>query len=305
MPEITARNYTQGMEGWVGNMRLAAQLAQKNQENEQQDALRKYLQGAKEGSLGTDGKYTPGTDAAAKQYEEDQAVQRVQGLLSAGGPGHKQSVHSGSASINFSDAIPNLRAYLTPAQEAAEKEAGKKISDFEGGGKQGQEANIGQIQDVQNQLKAGKKDNYDRFVGGALESHPTLMGILAPSEKARRDQVQNAQLGMLHEAGIPRPTQWDIQRVFGQTYDSAADDASNAQRLTNSTNKMTAQKQAAQAQANQYHKTGYATIGSQAPASAPQGSGGVAPAPQAPQTKQGKDGLTYAKNPATGLWEAQ
>jgi hypothetical protein len=156
-----------------------------------------------------------------------------------------------------------LTIQLTPAQEAAEKEAGKKIAEFEGGGKAGAESNLAQIQGVQQELQQGQKDAYDRRVGGLLENHPTLMSVFAPKEKARRDAVQNAMLTMLHDAGIPRPTQWDIQRVFGQVYDAAADDKTNLARLQQAVSKLAGHSKAMESQADLYHKTGYATIGGQ------------------------------------------
>jgi len=216
---------------------------------------------------------------------QDAAIKKAQTLreyLNKGSPGHRYNVNVSKEGATISEADQALKPgfSLTPAQEAAERDAGKKIADFEGGGKQSGEANVGQIQGVQQELQQGKRDSYDKYVGGALENHPALMAFLAPSEKSRRDRVQNAMLGMLHDAGIPRPTQWDIQRVFGQVYDPASDDQTNITRLTQAASKIGAHQQAQQAQADQYHKTGYATIGAGQPK--------AAPAPTAPPTAPGQ-----------------
>jgi hypothetical protein len=175
--------------------------------------------------------------------------------------GKDASITAGKVHIDPRMKEPTATVMLTPAQKAAETDAGKKVSEFKGGGRESAASNIGQMQGVLNDIDTGKRDAWDRTVGGGLDHWPTLQGFLAPTEKSRRDTAQNAMLSMLHDAGIPRPTQWDIQRVFGQVYDPSADDATNKVRLQNAVSKMAQHKAAMENMVNQYDKTGYATIG--------------------------------------------
>lgn len=240
---------------------LTNQRAEADRAN-QEAALKKYLQ-AKEPEIA--GQKQTAQNTANLQTLSNPALGQ---FLQPGG-----SVGVGDIKVGKENKPTTLP--LTPAQTAAEHEAGKKIAEFEGGGKSASESNLAQIQGVQGDLSGGKRDQWDQRVGGLLENHPTLMSMFSPTEKARRDSVQNAMLGMLHEAGIPRPTQWDIQRVFGQVYDPASDDKTNMVRLQNAVSKMKGHQQSMQDEADRYHKTGYATIG-----------GGSPPAPPAasPQT---------------------
>lgn len=205
---------------------------------------------------------------AQEEAQRQRDIENMQSLRSLIGKDSKINV--GHVTVDPRD-VGALMA-LTPAQESAEKEAGKKIADYMGGGKQAGESNVGQIAGVQKDIQSGGRGMWDRTVGGALENHPTLMSFLAPQEKARRDAVQNAMLSMLHDAGIPRPTQWDIQRVFGQVYDPAAPDETNLARLQNAVGKIKAHNDAMEKQAQQYNQTGYATVGAKnAQSAAPSG----------------------------------
>lgn len=232
------------------------------------------------------------SDLATKQREQDIKMLRD---MTAKYP--KMDVSIGDVSLRHK---PNeFKLNLTPAQEAAEQVAGKKIGEFESGGRQAMESNISQIQGVQKDLEGKKRDMYDRLVGGSLEGHPTLQGLLAPSEKARRDQVQSAFIGMLHEAGIPRPTQWDIQRVFGQVYDPSAPDAVNIDRLKTSVGKLQAQKSQREQELANYKATGFATMGQQAPVSPDKSLQSPNPSPAPQPNTQGMNPPQTMQPPAT------
>lgn len=233
------------------------------------------------------------SELAAKQREQD--IQMLKDMTSRY---PKMDVAIGDVSLRHK---PNeFKLNLTPAQEAAETAAGKKIGEFESGGRQAMESNISQIQGVQKDLEGNKRDIYDRLVGGSLEGHPTLQGLLAPSEKARRDQVQNAFIGMLHEAGIPRPTQWDIQRVFGQVYDPSAPDNVNIDRLKTSVGKLQSQKAQREQELSNYKATGFATMGQQAPVSPDKALQNTNPSPPPQPNTQGMNPPQTMQPPTTG-----
>lgn len=150
---------------------------------------------------------------------------------------------------------------LTPAQQAAETAGGKKVSEYMTGGRASSQAAEDQMGDVKKELVAGKRDWYDKTVGGALQNHPGLMGAFAPSEKARADKVQQATIGALKAAGIQRPTQWEVQKIFGQNYDSTAPTELIISRIDAAAKKMAAMRTQAETEASNLGRTGYVTPG--------------------------------------------
>lgn len=195
-------------------------------------------------------------DEGAKTRAHAQELTTLHQLL---GKYPKTAVKSGEFSVNPESAA-SLKPVLTPAQEAAERAAGKQLTDFEaGGGRPGTTKALESLGDVKNDLMNDKRDGYDRVVGGALSGWPTLMGMFAPSEKGRRDKVRNTALGIVKQSD-PNPTEKQQENTFGQMYDSSSSNEANLDRITRfekEQQETSAQKEAAAAN---YHKTGYATM---------------------------------------------
>lgn len=152
--------------------------------------------------------------------------------------GQEANIDAGEVKIGGVDPLNALlkrrelsQPKLTPAQTASETAAGKKIADYEtAGGRATSAKNIEQVGSVENDLKTGKRDLYDRKVGGLLNSFPSLMGAFAPAEKARRDKAYNAAM-MLARQSDPNPTENQIRNIMGQIYDPSSDDATNLERI--------------------------------------------------------------------------
>jgi hypothetical protein len=197
--------------------------------------------------------------------------------------------YKGKASIKYGDVTLNpesaasLRPVLTPAQEAAEKAAGKQVEDYTAaGGRPAFEKNVQSLDEASADLQGGagkepKRDTYDRWVGGATSGFPTVMGLLAPTEKARRDKVRNTALELVKKTD-PNPTEKQVESMMGQIYDPSSDNASNLERVNKfKTQQRQTMQQREQAAAN-YRKTGYVTLGAGAPSpTSPASGAGIDP----------------------------
>lgn len=216
--------------------------------------------------------------------------------------GNSVAVHAGSASLGDTDPLARLlkrreleKPQLTPAQVEAEKVTGKKVGDWEAaGGRPTAEQNVKQIGEVRKDLADGKRDTWDRVVGGATSGFPSLMGMVAGKEKARRDKVRNTAV-MLARQSDPNPTQKQIEDIMGQIYDPSSSDMDNDQRLADYERKIQSTSRDMDQAATNLRTTGYTMPGlsGAAPAMSPS---------QGPQTKQ-INGRTYIKVP--GGWKAQ
>jgi hypothetical protein len=237
----------------------------------------------------------------AKNSMYDKQLQTAKDLRSQ--YGSEANIDAGDVRIGGIDPLTHLlkarelqKPQLTPGQTEAERTAAKKLADYEAaGGRSSAEQNLKQIGEVKSDLTAGKRDTWDRKVGGALSSFPSLMGAFAPSEKTRRDKVRATAL-MMAKQSDPNPTEKQINEIMGQLYDPSSDDRSNLSRLDDYENKARAQNAQMQQSAANLSKTGYSMpgiAGNPAAKGIPQ---------EAPQTKT-IGGTTYVKTPAG--WVAQ
>lgn len=167
-------------------------------------------------------------DAIAQNQAAADQQARAQGLK----PGTYSS-HVSDAGYSFDPRDPKPPGYmLTPGARAAEEAGAKKLADYEvGGGRATAAKNIEQVGTVEDDLKNGKRDAYDRKVGGFLNNvAPSLMGSFAPTEKARRDKAYNAAMNLARQSD-PNPTETQIKNIMGQIYDPSSDDATNLERV--------------------------------------------------------------------------
>lgn len=216
-----------------------------------------------------------------KQAELDREAQRAQEMY---GKNPKAAIRYGDVTINpESDPLRGLLFPLTPAQEAAEKTAGKQIADWEAsGGRPAMDKNIQSLKEAQSELGGvdatgkpaeAKRDLYDQYVGGALSGFPSIMGMVAPSEKARRDKVRNTALTIAKQTD-PNPTEKQIEAIMGQVYDPSSDNDANRERVDRFLKEQQEKAANMEAAAQNYDRTGYATIGGVRPktsAVSPQG----------------------------------
>lgn len=211
----------------AANNRLAAmdkeQLAKQQQAHDAQqnaaDRDAKLAQLIKGDQLKREG--IAGNADAAEQWAKKQGLK----------PG-TYSMHPSESGYSIDPRAPQAPgSMLTPGQIEAEKTSAKKVADYEaGGGRSTSQKNIEQVASVEGDLKAGKRDTYDRKVGGLLNGYPTLMGAFAPAEKARRDKAYNAAM-MLARQSDPNPTENQIRNIMGQIYDPSSDDSTNLERI--------------------------------------------------------------------------
>lgn len=248
---------------------------QESEQNDADRALRELLQGK----------------AEAFKRDEDRGQRDYLEQLRKQNPG--TAVTSGNYSIN-PEAPQSPRLQLTPAQEQAEKDAGKQITAYSvAGGKPALDKNLTAMEEVKKELAAGKRDNWDRFVGGAASSlpligGPTLMGFLAPTEKARRDKVRQA-ANSAAKATDPNPTEKQIEQIMGQVYDPSADNTTLEQKVGSFAQETRGKAADIERALGNYNRTGYATMG---------GAGG----PSQPETKV-INGVTYVR--VNGGWKKQ
>lgn len=242
------------------------------------DLLLQMLSGGVEKGIGVG---AAGAQQAMKQQHETEeaatkrsAAQSLFDMLKKTNPKSKIAVNAdGGMTVDPEAPLSpyQMRPMLTPAQEAAEKAAGKHIEDYEAaGGRPALEKNLASLGEVESELKEGKRDGYDRLMGSATSWSPTLMGLLAPTEKARRDKARNTALDAVKKTDA-NPTQQQIDAVMGQIYDPSSDNQANADRISrfNEEQRKTA-AQREQAAAN-YHRSGYATFGGPKQPAGPQG----------------------------------
>lgn len=207
-------------------------------------------------------------------------AERMRGVYGSDVPVNVEGV-----SIGTRDPLAGLKALvtkrelstpkLTPAQETSEKESGKKLSAYQvSGGSAAMQKNIDNQKTVLKELKTGKRDWYDRKVGGTLSAVPlvgsSLMSLLAPTEKARMDAAQGAALGNI-KATDSNPTQVLIDQTLSRAYDPRAGDSQNITRLETDSAAAQAIKGQMEEAANNLASTGYAMPGlaGQAPAQPP------------------------------------
>lgn len=167
-------------------------------------------------------------DAISGNAAAAEAWAKSQGLK----PG-TYSMHPSESGYAIDPRDPKPPGYmLTPGARAAEEAGAKKLADYEvGGGRATAAKNIEQVGTVEDDLKNGKRDSYDRKVGGFLNNAiPSLMGTFAPAEKARRDKAYNAAVNLAKQSD-PNPTETQIKNIMGQIYDPSSDDSSNLERI--------------------------------------------------------------------------
>lgn len=243
---ITKRDLEKGVLSGAdaaANQRLAAMDAAAQKKAEQDAKLTELIKGSQ-----------LKTQEAERQRQSDlEDVKSLRQLI-----GKDAGISAGHVKIDPREAGGFV---LTPAEQAAESAGGKKAAEYMTGGRAAADAAMSNLQDVQNQIQGGKRDIYDRVVGGALQNHPSIMGLLAPSEKARADKAHNATLGALKAAGIQRPTQWEVQKVFGHSYDPSSDDATNLARIQAAAKKAAEMRQQSETEVQNLQRTGYVTPG--------------------------------------------
>ncbi len=197
------------------------------------------------------------------------------------------------------ETVKTQKLQLTPAQTSAEKETGKQLATYlAGGGKATVDKALSAIGDVEGGMD--QRDGWDHYVGGALATHPTLQGLLAPKEKSRSDAMRSAASGLARTEDA-NPTQQQINMIYGQIYDPSSDTKTNKERIARFSAQKKQEAEAKQKAADHYTQTGYATMDG--------GGMGYAPAPadeeedldSAPETKE-VNGQWYEKVP--GGWKA-
>lgn len=252
-------------------------------------------------------------DDAAKNAMLTRQLSEAERLRGQYGP--EASVNVEGVSIGARDPLMSLlrkrelnKPQLTPAQEVAEKTAAKKVADWDAaGGKTTAQQQLDSVRSVKNELRGGKRDFYDRTVGGLTSSMPSVMGIVAPSEKGRRDRAYSAAATRLKQLGDPNPTETRIRETMGQIYDPSSDDATNETRLAEFERQIEETNREMTRSAANLQRTGYIMPGL---AGGGELSGGQ---PAGPSTFGGDEqdyplqvkkigGRTYIKN-AQGLWE--
>lgn len=200
---------------------------------------------------------------AAGHLHEDEVFSRGQSMLKnmqGSNPDRSVSVH-GVGSIGAPMSPSQLMPKLTPAQEAAEGLAGKEITNYAvTGGKGALEKDLAALREAATELEDGGRDSYDQYVGGLLSTHPTLMGLLAPKEKARRDKVRNTVLDSIRKTDA-NPTEKQIENVMGQTYDPSSNNENNASRVRRFLTQQEKKAQQLEEAYQKYQDTGYATLG--------------------------------------------
>lgn len=204
----------------------------------------------------------------AEQARKEEAIARL-----LGNPSYKPYLQEGFSSGDLrlgGEHDPRkgvMGIQLTPAQEAAEKSAGKRISDWEvGGGLPAAEKNIQALEDVQEELESGKRDWYDRTVGSVAGKSPSLFGLIGPTEKARTDRARSTAITLAKQTD-PNPTQQTIDMILSQTYDPASTDKENADRIRRYVTQERGRAQQMKDSSDRMRKTGYAIVGSKTPAS--------------------------------------
>jgi hypothetical protein len=182
--------------------------------------------------------------------------------------GQEANIDAGQVRIGGVDPLMHLlrarelsQPKLTPGQISAEQTAAKKLADYEAaGGRSTAEQNIKQIGEVASDLKKGKRDWWDRKVGGLTSGFPSIMGTVASSEKARRDKVRSTAI-MMAKQSDPNPTQKQIDDIMGQIYDPSSSDADNLARLKDYQTKIQNQNAQMQQAAGNLSRTGYSMPG--------------------------------------------
>lgn len=253
--------------------------------------MEKLLQGFAKGFIPqVDAANKSKRDAAQRQADLENNMKLAEFLRSKY---PRSNVRIGDVSLDDRP-VPNMGLpVLTPAQEAAEKVAGKQIADYSAaGGKAAMDKNLAQVAEVQRELEAGKRGKWDRFIGSTTNSMPGLMGLLGSSEKSRRDRARNAAISIARSTD-PNPTEKQIADIFGQIYDPASTDEDNLLRLRRFQEQQQQESAARENALQRYRQTGYATLGGPAqqmnpgfapPSAAPLGS--QSPVPQASPAQQ-------------------
>lgn len=250
------------------NVRKQRVHGQQQSELQQADADAKLAQLIKGKALDAENEQT----IALRDLDNAQALREQYGQAT--------DVSVGRARIGGVDPLMSLlrrkelsQMKLTPAQEAAEKKAGQEITAWEmTGGRPAMQKNLNSLKSVQDELKTGKRDAWDRGVGAVFGTSPGLLGVFGSAEKERRDKARNTALTIARQTD-PNPTEKQIEAIMGQIYDPASSDADNQARIERFLAEQEAKMQQMEAAASNYDRSGYATIGGvQSPRlAAPQG----------------------------------
>lgn len=214
--------------------------------------------------------FKPGALGQQKLLENEQAHNLTeQGALNRfaalqnyfnGHPGVAVSLTKEGASISPKDpgqALP----LLTPAQEAAEKAAGKSYEEYEAaGGRANLEKNISQLQEVQSELGAEKDPRswLDKAAGGLPRG---LRALLTPGEVAREDRVRNAVQATLKQTLGGQFTEREAEAIMNRAYDPRLSTQENLARVQRTANELTQKKAQMDRSGEALRRTGYATIG--------------------------------------------
>lgn len=252
---------------------------------------------------GEQARLTAKNQAELKQQEEEAAqIRQLKSLLDLRKKVPGQEKYDVG---NFSVTAPGasaLKLQLTPAQQAAETSAGKKISDYEaGGGKATFDENVKSLEGTMKGMK--DRDAWDRIVGGITSSSPAMMGLLASKEKARRDSVRNTFIGLAKQVDSNMSRE-QMESVFGQIYDPASTDEDNIARMTKHLGDLKAKQGDIEKASAAYKATGYATM------QAPSGRRSQTKTPNKTIPPTGphgdaveQEGVIYRWNPQTSQYE--
>lgn len=194
-------------------------------------------------------------DAIAKEQEQRQraAYDQLRGQV-----GPKADIKVGDISVSGIERKPMLMQ-LTPAQEAAEKEAGKELSRYgAGGGSATIEKNLSLMEQTAKQLEKDKPGILTR-AAGALPK--TLRDFVVPEDVEREDQIRTAIQSSLREIMGPQYTEREGLELMQRSYNPRLSAEQNMSKIRTAARELMKRKAEKDAALSRYQTTGYATIG--------------------------------------------
>lgn len=255
-------------------------------QREQQDAALKLLLTGKNADLSND------------QAKAQSDIANAQALRDK--YGNSVAVRAGSASLGDTDPLARLlkrreleKPQLTPAETETEKKSGDELAKYEtGGGRVVSDESLKTVKGVRDDLQ--KRDAYDRIVGGAVSGFPSVMGVVAPAEKARRDRAYSAAANRLKQLGDPNPTEVRIKETMGQIYDPSSDNETNDARLAAFERQLSGTRDQMEQNSANLRSTGYIMPG--LAGSSPRSSGNIVPRSPVSASQQPANGAPNVRD---------
>jgi hypothetical protein len=220
-------------------------------------ALLGGMQGSNPFVEGDQARQTTKLKSDLAEQEQQRSLDRAKGLRQY--LGKDAGITVGHVRIDPRQLPNNGLPVLTPAQETAEKSAGKDYADYEAaGGRANIDKNLSLLEGAKADLAGSDRGPLTRAAGILPKS---LREFLTPKEVAVEDKVKSAVQATLRQTLGAQFTEKEGQALMDRAYNPRLSTEENLARVTATANELAQKKAQMDQSGDAYRRTGYATVG--------------------------------------------